>query len=100
LGGLIGIMFIFIKAGFYIPIVGFIFLLEFVSVLLQIGYFKMTKGKRLFLMAPIHHHFQIQMRKNPFYFEEFYIKSKISWRFHIVSVILLVIGLILFLKVR
>jgi phospho-N-acetylmuramoyl-pentapeptide-transferase len=100
LGGLIGIMFIFVKAGFYLPIVGFIFALEFVSVILQIGWFKLSGGKRLFLMAPIHHHFQIGMRRNPFYKEEFFIRSKISWRFHIVSIILLVVGLILFLKVH
>jgi phospho-N-acetylmuramoyl-pentapeptide-transferase len=98
-GGVIGIMFIFIKAAFFIPIVGFIFMLEFLSVVLQIGFFKAT-GKRIFLRAPIHHHFQFAMRKNPFYANEFYIRSKITWRFHIISVILLVIGLIIFLKVR
>ncbi len=99
LGGLIGILFIFIKAGFYLPIVGFIFVLEFISDILQIGCYKMT-GKRVFLMAPIHHHFQILMRRKPFYASEFCIKSKITWRFHIISVILLVLGLVLFLKVR
>jgi phospho-N-acetylmuramoyl-pentapeptide-transferase len=99
LGGLIGILFVFTKTGFYLPIVGFIFLLEFVSVFMQIGYFKMTK-KRIFLMAPIHHHFQIGMRKSGKYAGEFHIKSKISWRFHILSVVLLVLGLALFLKVR
>jgi phospho-N-acetylmuramoyl-pentapeptide-transferase len=99
LGGLIGIVFIFTKAGFYLPIVAFIFLLEFVSVLLQIVWFKLTR-KRLFLMAPIHHHFQILMRKSGRYGGEFQIKSKIMWRFHILSVILLVIGLALFLKIR
>jgi phospho-N-acetylmuramoyl-pentapeptide-transferase len=100
LGGMIGIMFVFIKAVAYLPIVGFVFMMEFVSVVLQIGYFKLTHGKRIFLMAPIHHHFQIKMRKNPRYLEEFYIKSKISWRLHIISVVLLVAGLILFLKIR
>jgi len=100
LGGLIGILFIFIKAVFYLPIVGFIFLMEFLSVVLQISYFKVTHGKRIFLMAPIHHHFQIKMRKKPYYNNELFIKSKISWRFHIISVILLVAGLVLFLKVR
>jgi phospho-N-acetylmuramoyl-pentapeptide-transferase len=99
LGGLIGILFVFTKTGFYLPIVGFIFLIEFVSVFLQIGYFKLTK-KRIFLMAPIHHHFQIMMRKSGNYAGEFQIKSKISWRFHILSVVLLVLGLALFLKVR
>jgi phospho-N-acetylmuramoyl-pentapeptide-transferase len=99
LGGLIGILFIFTKAGFYLPIVGFIFLLEFVSVVMQIGYFKMTR-KRIFLMAPIHHHFQHLMRKSGLYGGEFQIKSKITWRFHILSAILLVVGLVMFLKVR
>jgi phospho-N-acetylmuramoyl-pentapeptide-transferase len=99
LGGTIGILFIFVKAGFFLPIVGFIFLFEFVSVVLQIASFKST-GKRIFLRAPIHHHFQFMMRKNPFYSNEFFIRSKITWRFHIVSVILLVIGLIIFFKVR
>ena len=99
LGGTIGIMFIFIKGAFFLPVVGFIFLLEFCSVVLQIISFRAT-GKRIFLRAPIHHHFQFQMRKNPFYANEFYIRSKITWRFHIVSVILLVVGLIIFLKVR
>jgi phospho-N-acetylmuramoyl-pentapeptide-transferase len=99
LGGLIGIIFVFTKAGFYLPLVCFIFLLEFVSVLLQISFFKMT-GKRLFLMAPIHHHFQIKMRTSGLFGGEFQIKSKIIWRFHIISVICLVIGLALFLKIR
>jgi phospho-N-acetylmuramoyl-pentapeptide-transferase len=99
LGGTIGIMFIFIKAAFFLPLIGFIFLLEFCSVVLQIVSFKST-GKRIFLRAPIHHHFQFVMRKNPFYAQEFYIRSKITWRFHIISVILLVLGLIIFLKVR
>jgi len=99
LGGLIGILFVFTKAGFYLPIVGFIFLMEFVSVVIQIGYYKMTK-KRVFLMAPIHHHFQIKMRNSGRYGGEFQIKSKIAWRFHILSVVLLVLGLVLFLKIR
>ncbi len=99
LGGVIGILFIFIKAGFYLPIVGFIFLLEFASDILQIGYFKMTR-KRIFRRAPIHHHFQFGMRSKGTYASEFQIVSKITWRFHIVSIILLVVGLILFLKVR
>lgn len=99
LGGLIGICFIFIKAGFYLPILGFIFLLEFASTFLQIGYYKLTK-KRIFLCAPIHHHFQIKMHQKGIYGNEINIKSKITWRFHIISVLLFIIGTILFLKVR
>ena len=99
LGGLIGICFIFIKAGFYLPILGFIFLLEFASTFLQIGYYKLTK-KRIFLCAPIHHHFQIKMHQKGNYGNEINIKSKITWRFHIISILLFIIGTILFLKVR
>ena len=39
-------------------VVGFIYLCEAASVILQVGYFKLTHGKRLFKMAPIHHHFE------------------------------------------
>lgn len=99
LGGLIGILFIFTKAGFYLPFVGVIFFMEFISVAVQIGYFKLT-GKRVFLMAPIHHHFQILMRRSGLYRGEFEIRSKIAWRFHILSVVFLVLGLVLFLKIR
>lgn len=41
-----------------LPIVGFVFVAEMVSVILQVSYFKMTHGKRLFRMSPIHHHFE------------------------------------------
>jgi len=41
-----------------VVIVGFIFIVEIASVILQVGYFKLTHGKRLFKMAPIHHHFE------------------------------------------
>ena len=99
LGGLIGILFIFIKAGFYLPILGFIFLLEFGSSLLQIGYYKLTH-KRIFLRAPIHHHFQFLMRKSTVYGNDNNINSKITWRFHIISIVLFIVGTILFLKVR
>ncbi len=100
LGGLLGIVFIFTKSVFYLPIVGLVFALEFISVVLQIGYFKATKGKRLFRMAPIHHHFQLVMKTNPYYRAAFHVRSKITWRLHIVSVVLLVVGLVVFLKVR
>ncbi|MCX7727466.1 MAG: phospho-N-acetylmuramoyl-pentapeptide-transferase [Chitinispirillaceae bacterium] len=99
LGGFIGILSIFTKTVFFLPVVGFIFIIEFLSVIIQIGYFKMTK-KRVFLMAPIHHHFQIKMQRSGKYGNLFEIRAKIMWRFHIISVIMLVLGLVLFLKVR
>ena len=42
----------------FLPIFGFIYFIEVISVILQVSYFKITKGKRLFKMAPIHHHFE------------------------------------------
>jgi phospho-N-acetylmuramoyl-pentapeptide-transferase len=63
LGGLIGVMAFMIHQPVTLLLVGGIFVLEAVSVILQVGWFKFTKrrsgvGQRLFLMAPIHHHFQ------------------------------------------
>lgn len=43
----------------FLVIVGFIYLIEVLSVILQVGYFKLTHGKRIFKMAPIHHHFEL-----------------------------------------
>ena len=43
----------------FIVIVGAIYLIEVLSVMLQVSYFKITKGKRIFKMAPIHHHFEL-----------------------------------------
>lgn len=42
-----------------LPIVGFVFVAEAASVILQVAYFKLTKGKRLFKMSPLHHHFEL-----------------------------------------
>jgi len=63
LGGAIGVMAILLKAEFLLVIVGGVFVLETVSVILQTGYFKYTRrrfgeGRRIFKMAPIHHHFE------------------------------------------
>ncbi|MBL9218949.1 MAG: phospho-N-acetylmuramoyl-pentapeptide-transferase [Opitutaceae bacterium] len=63
LGGLIGVMAFMIHQPFTLVIVGGVFVMEALSVILQVGWFKWTKrrtgtGARLFLMAPIHHHFQ------------------------------------------
>lgn len=99
LGGLLGIMIVFVKAEFYLPVIAFIFLIEFASSFIQIFWYKLTKT-RVFRMAPIHHHYQCLMRDSGKYADEGAIKSKITWRFHIVSVLLFVVGLVLYLKVR
>lgn len=59
LGGFVAGMAYALKMPLFILIVGFIYLIEVVSVILQVGYFKATHGKRLFRMAPIHHHFEL-----------------------------------------
>ncbi len=96
-GGAIGIMFILIQAELFIPIVGSVIMAEAVSVVIQIGYFKMTK-KRVFLCAPLHHHFQFKWKGK--YGDKSQLNSKIIWRMHIVSIISLIVGLIIFFKVR
>lgn len=64
IGGALGTVAILTKQEFMLPFVGGIFILEAVSVMMQVGYFKFTKrtkgtGKRIFRQAPIHHHFQL-----------------------------------------
>lgn len=63
LGGALGVVAILLKTEFLLGIVGGVFVLEAISVMLQVGYFKYTvrrygKGERLFKMAPLHHHFE------------------------------------------
>ena len=43
----------------FLPIIGFIYFVEVLSVIIQVTYFKKTGGKRIFRMAPIHHHFEL-----------------------------------------
>lgn len=59
LGGFVAATAYMLKMPLFIPIIGFIYLLEIISVMLQVSYFKLTKGKRIFKMAPIHHHFEL-----------------------------------------
>ncbi len=59
LGGFVAATAYMMQMPIYIAIVGFVYLMEVVSVILQVSYFKMTGGKRIFKMAPIHHHFEL-----------------------------------------
>ncbi len=59
-GGFVSSAAIMMKMGWFIVIFGMIYLVEVISVILQVGYFKLTHGKRLFKMAPIHHHFELK----------------------------------------
>lgn len=94
LGGVIATLAIVIRKEMLIPVLCGIFLIENLSVIIQVAYFKYTKrkygeGRRVFLMSPLHHHFQ---KKN-------YHEAKIVTRFLIVGIILAVISLVT-LKLR
>jgi len=94
LGGIIASLAIIVRKELLIPIFCGVFLIENLSVIIQVGYFKYTKkkygeGRRVFLMSPLHHHYQ----KKGFH------ESKIAVRFWIIT-ILLVITSILTLKTR
>lgn len=83
LGGTLGTVAIIIKQEFLLVIVGGIFVMEALSVIIQVGYFKMSGGKRIFLMAPFHHHFE----------KKGWPETKVVVRFWIVSIILGLIAL-------
>jgi len=78
LGGALGAVSIIIKQEFLLAIAGGVFVMEALSVILQVGYFKMSGGKRIFLMAPFHHHFEKKGWAEP----------KVVVRFWIISIIL------------
>ena len=59
LGGTLGLLAILIKQEFLLFFVAGVFILEALSVLLQVTYFKLSGGKRIFRMAPLHHHFEL-----------------------------------------
>ena len=59
LGGFVVAMAIQTGTALYIPLFAFVYFLEVLSVIMQVTYFKMTHGKRIFKMAPIHHHFEL-----------------------------------------
>jgi phospho-N-acetylmuramoyl-pentapeptide-transferase len=85
---------VLIKKEFLLPTLGGVFLMETVSVIIQRMYFKYTKkrygeGRRVFKMAPIHHHFEMKGWPEP----------KIVTRFYIIAVILMILSLSTF-KVR
>jgi len=78
LGGFISSVALFLKMPLFIVIVGVIYLAEVLSVALQVLYFKATKGKRLFKMAPIHHHFELLGWEEPKVVATFYVVTAIA----------------------
>jgi phospho-N-acetylmuramoyl-pentapeptide-transferase len=94
IGGIIAVFAIAIRKELLIPILAGIFLVENLSVVLQVAYFKYTKkkygeGRRIFLMSPLHHHYQ----------KKGYHEAKIVTRFWIVGILLAVFSIIT-LKLR
>jgi len=94
IGGVIAVIAIIVRKELLIPLLCGIFFAESLSVMLQVGYFKYTKkklgeGKRIFLMSPLHHHYQ----------KKGYHESKIVTRFWIVGIMLAIVTIVT-LKVR
>jgi phospho-N-acetylmuramoyl-pentapeptide-transferase len=83
LGGILGAVAVMTKQEMLLLIVGGIFFMEVLSVILQVGFFKFTKGKRIFRMAPIHHHFELKGWAEP----------KIIVRFWIISIFLAMVAI-------
>jgi phospho-N-acetylmuramoyl-pentapeptide-transferase len=65
IGGFVAASAMMMQIPLYIPVFGFIYLIEVVSVIIQVTYFRKTGGKRFFRMAPIHHHFEKGGAKEP-----------------------------------
>lgn len=82
LGATLGIVCIMLKKEMLLPILGALFVVEALSVILQVGSYKLTQ-KRIFKMAPIHHHFELMGWK----------ETKIVARFYIIAIILALISL-------
>jgi phospho-N-acetylmuramoyl-pentapeptide-transferase len=78
LGGILGTVALATKQEILLVVVGGIFVVEAISVILQVGFFKITNGKRIFRMAPIHHHFELKGWPEP----------KVIVRFWIISIVL------------
>lgn len=94
IGGVIAVIAIIVRKELLIPLLCGIFFAESLSVMLQVGYFKYTKkkfgeGKRIFLMSPLHHHYQ----------KKGYHESKIVTRFWIVGIMLAIVTIVT-LKIR
>ncbi len=83
LGAALGTVAVVTKQEFVLILVGGLFVVEALSVIFQVAYFKLTDGKRIFRMAPIHHHFELKG----------WAESKVTVRFWIISVILALLAI-------
>ncbi|HAL61622.1 MAG TPA: phospho-N-acetylmuramoyl-pentapeptide-transferase, partial [Chloroflexi bacterium] len=59
LGATLGVVALMTGQWLLLPIVGIVFVAETMSVIIQVAYFKLTKGRRIFKMSPLHHHFEL-----------------------------------------
>lgn len=89
LGGLFSSIAIVGNNELWLPFVGFVFVIETLSVMIQVAYFKRTK-KRIFLMSPLHHHFE----------KKGWRETKVSFRFYLIGLIASLISLLGFLSTR
>ncbi len=85
IGGLVGAISVLGKFELLLAFFAFVPIVETISVMLQVSYFKITHGKRIFKMAPIHHHFELSG----------WSETKIDFRFFIITVVSCIIGLII-----
>jgi phospho-N-acetylmuramoyl-pentapeptide-transferase len=83
LGAAIGLVAVLVRQELILVLMGGLFVIETLSVILQVSYFKYTGGKRLFKMAPLHHHFELSGWTEP----------KVIVRFWIITVVLVLMGL-------
>ena len=83
IGGVLGYLALLCKQELVLAVVGGMFVAETLSVILQVGYFRWTGGKRIFRMAPLHHHFELKGVP----------ESKIIIRFWITSILLGLVAL-------
>ncbi|MFH2093835.1 MAG: phospho-N-acetylmuramoyl-pentapeptide-transferase [Pseudomonadota bacterium] len=83
LGGILGTIAVITKQEILLLIVGGLFVMEALSVIIQVSYFKLSKGKRIFRMAPLHHHFELKG----------WHESKVIVRFWIISITLALLSL-------
>ena len=90
LGATLGVVALMTGQWLLLPLIAVIPLCENLSVMLQVGYFKLTKGKRLFKMAPLHHHFETKGWR----------ETKVSFRFYLVALIASLVSISGFLASR
>jgi phospho-N-acetylmuramoyl-pentapeptide-transferase len=85
LGATLAVVALMVGQVVLLPIIGLVFVAEALSVILQVGYYKLTKGKRLFKMAPLHHHFELSG----------WSETHVTQRFWLVSVLAAMCGVAL-----